>query len=525
MQDIIKKHIEDILETNIVLEKPKDRVNGHYATPIAFLLAKTLKKSPIIIAQDLVKKFDNSHIFQSVEAIKGFLNFRLSLDFINNIISSKDNFCKKDKNNHKILLEYVSANPTGPLHIGHARGAILGDTLFKIGQYLGYDITREYYVNDAGSQMDLLALSICLSAREFIYNEKVTYPEVYYRGDYLIDIAKSVIEKFGKDIIYDKSSYSKIAFFAKDLVLELIKKDLLDIGIEFDSFISEKELYSNWDEIHTRLEQNSALYKEDDKLFLKSTKFGDDSNRVVVRENNIPTYLAGDIIYHSNKFDRSYDKYINIWGADHHGYIKRVKASIEFLDNDSNKLEIILSQMVSLLKGGKPYKMSKRAGNVILLSDIFNKIGSDALRFIFLSKKSDTHLEFDLDIFNKKDSSNPIFYIQYAHARIHQIFKKSTININNIKDFKLDGLNDDGLNLLCEALMLENILKEAFIKRDIQKITNYLYNLSSLFHRFYSENKIVGSINEKAILKTVFIVALCIKTALKLLGIDAKNSM
>ena len=231
MQDIIKKYIEDILKTKIVLEKPKDRVNGHYSTPIAFSLAKTLKKSPILIAQDLVKKFDNNDIFYRVEAIKGFLNFRISLAFIDNIIDNilinKDMFCKKDKKNHKILLEYVSANPTGPLHIGHARGAILGDSLSKIGKYLGYDITREYYVNDAGSQMDLLAISICLSAREFIYNEKVIYPEVYYRGDYLIDIAKSVIDQFGQDIIYDETMYSKIAFFAKDLVLDLIKKDLL----------------------------------------------------------------------------------------------------------------------------------------------------------------------------------------------------------------------------------------------------------------------------------------------------------
>ncbi|NCB10454.1 MAG: arginine--tRNA ligase, partial [Erysipelotrichia bacterium] len=437
MQNIVKEFIEKKLEKSIVLEKPKDSSLGHFATPVAFSLAKELKKSPMILADELVLKLENSELFEKIESVKGFINFTLSKSFIekltNEALEKKDDFAKGDKKDEKILLEYVSANPTGPLHIGHARGAVFGDTLYKVGIYLGYDITTEYYINDAGAQMQLLGISVSLAARDFIFKEKVKYPESYYRGDYLIEIAEKIIEKHGKDIIYDESRFEEMAIFAKDIVMQIIIKDLGDLGINFQNFVSEKSLYSSWENTKSVLEKNGSLYTKDEKVYLNSTKFGDDSDRVVVRENGIPTYLAGDIIYHKNKFDREFDKYINIWGADHHGYITRVKAAIEFLGNDSSKLEVILSQMVQLLKGGQPYKMSKRAGNVILMSDITAEIGSDALRFIFLTKKSDTHLEFDIDMLKNQDSSNPIFYINYAHARINQVFVKSNLSFEDIK--------------------------------------------------------------------------------------------
>ena len=368
-------------------------------------------------------------------------------------------------------------------------------------------------------------MSVSLAARGFIFKEDVTYPETYYRGEYLIDIANVVIERFGKDIIYDESRFKEIAFFSKDLVMEIIIKDLKDLGIEFDNFVSEKSLYSFWDSTKEVLEKNGSLYAKDDKVYLKSTQYGDDSDRVVVRDNGIPTYLAGDIIYHKNKFDRPFDKYINIWGADHHGYIPRVKAAIEFLGNDSSKLEVILSQMVQLLKGGEPYKMSKRAGNVILMSDITEEIGADALRFIFLTRKSDTHLEFDIDMLKNQDSSNPIFYINYAHARITQVFKKAELTFEDIKDVNFSNLNQDGLNLVYESLLLESVLVEAFAKRDMQKITEYLYNLASSVHKFYNEHKVVGSDEQNLYLKVLAMAALSINIGLKLLGIEAKEQM
>ena len=529
MQNIVKEFIEKKLEKSIVLEKPKDSSLGHFATPVAFSLAKELKKSPMILADELVLKLENSELFEKIEAVKGFINFTLSKSFIekltNEALAKKDDFAKGEAKTEKILLEYVSANPTGPLHIGHARGAVFGDTLYKVGKYLGYDITTEYYINDAGAQMQLLGISVSLAARDFIFKEKVKYPESYYRGDYLIEIAEKIIEKYGKDIIYDESRFEEMAIFAKDIVMQIIIKDLSDLGINFQNFVSEKSLYSSWENTKSVLEKNGSLYTKDEKVYLNSTKFGDDSDRVVVRENGIPTYLAGDIIYHKNKFDREFDKYINIWGADHHGYITRVKAAIEFLGNDSSKLEVILSQMVQLLKGGQPYKMSKRAGNVILMSDITAEIGSDALRFIFLTKKSDTHLEFDIDMFKNQASSNPIFYINYAHARINQVFVKSNLSFEDIKDESFEALNSEALNLVYESLLLKSVLEDAFSKRDMQKITEYLYNLASSVHKFYNEHKIIGSNEERTYLKVLSMAKLSIKTGLKLLGIEAKESM
>jgi len=529
LQNLVKEFIEKTLGISLVLEKPKDISLGHYATPVAFSLAKELKKSPMAIADELVSKFDDCQMFEKVEAVKGFINFKLSNSFLQSLVdkalTQKEDFAKQNKKDEKILLEYVSANPTGPLHIGHARGAIAGDTLARVGRYLGYDITTEYYINDAGAQMDMLGLSISLAARDFLLNENVEYPETYYRGEYLIDIAKQIQETHGNEIFYDESRFKEMARFGKDEVIKIIIKDLKDLGIEFENFVSEKSLYYAWDETKKVLEDNGSLYEKNDKIYLKSTQYGDDSDRVVVRDNGIPTYLAGDIIYHKDKYDRNYDRYINIWGADHHGYIPRVKAAIEFLGNDSSKLEVILSQMVQLLKGGEPYKMSKRAGNVILMSDITEEIGPDALRFIFLTRKSDTHLEFDIDMLKNQDSSNPIFYINYAHARINQVFVKAGITTKDIENINFDNLNQDGLNLVYESLLLESILSEAFTKRDMQKITEYLYNLASSVHKFYNEHKVIGSDEQNLYLKVLSMAALSINVGLSLLGIKAKDIM
>ncbi|MEA3384799.1 MAG: arginine--tRNA ligase [Campylobacterota bacterium] len=529
MQNIVKKYIEEILEKQIVLEKPKDLSLGHFATPVAFSLAKELRKNPMMIADDLASKFKDSDIFESVTAVKGFVNFKLSNNFLTSQIDKalelQQEFAKGENKNESILLEFVSANPTGPLHIGHARGAVFGDALLKVGRYLGYDIQSEYYVNDAGAQMDLLGLSVYLAGRESVLGVAVEYPEKYYRGDYLFDIAKLCEEKFGKEIFEDASRQMELAHFAKEEVLALIKSDMSDLGITFDNYISEKSLYVNWDETKTILESNGSIYNKDGKDFIRSTDHGDDSDRVVVRENGIPTYLAGDIIYHKDKYDRKFDRYINIWGADHHGYIKRVKSAIEFLGNDSSKLEILLSQMVALLQGGQPYKMSKRAGTVILMSDIVQEIGADSLRFVFLTKKSDTHLEFDIDLLKNNDSSNPVFYINYAHARINQLFKKAELSVEEVKDSSIDNINQDAKDLVYESLLLGAILNEAFDKRDMQKITDYLHGLSAMIHKFYNEHRIVGIEEQDQYLKVLSMAALTIRTGLGVLGIKAKDVM
>lgn len=527
MKQRVSSLLREKFGQDIILEKPKDRSFGHFATPIAFSMAKELRKSPMIIAQDLASSFDDDKsVFSSVESVKGYLNFRLSENFLNEYaVWALDNPTKfgKQEKNQKILLEFVSANPTGPLHIGHARGAVYGDTLYKLAKHLGYDITAEYYVNDAGNQIDLLGLSIQLFGRENILKEKVEYPESYYRGDYLESLANGAVEKFGKDILTDDSRQKELALWAKDGVMEIVTSSLADININFDTFVNESSLYSDWDRVMEKM--GDGIYKKDDKVWIASESKGDDNDRVVVREDGRPTYLAGDIVYHNQKFERGYDHYINIWGADHHGYIPRVNAAIEFLGYDSSKLETLLSQMVSLLKDGEPYKMSKRAGNVILMSDIVEEIGSDALRFIFASKKSDTALEFDLSEFKKQDSSNPIFYIQYAHARINTILNKSNFSKDEILKATLKNLDENADSLMFDALLLPEVIEDAFNSRQVQKLTDYLKSLAASLHKFYYDCRIIGSEDEAKLLKLFLLVALSLKTGLSLLGIEAIDHM
>ena len=526
MKQRVSALLRETLGREVVLEKPRDRSFGHFATPIAFSLAKELRKSPMIIAEELASSFNESDVFSSVESVKGYLNFRLSEDFLSEYASwALDNpaeFATQTKG-EKILLEFVSANPTGPLHIGHARGAVYGDTLLRLGRHLGYDITAEYYVNDAGNQIDLLGLSIQLEGRTSVLGEDVEYPESYYRGEYITGLVEGAVAKFGKEILTDVSRQKELALWAKDGVMDIVVGSLAETNIHFDTFVKESGLYDDWDRVMTKMGDN--VYEKESKLWIKSESKGDDHDRVVVRDDGRPTYLAGDIVYHNQKFERAYDHYINIWGADHHGYIPRVNAAIDFLGYDSNKLEVLLAQMVSLLKDGEPYKMSKRAGNVILMSDIVEEIGSDALRFIFASKKSDTALEFDLAEFKKQDSSNPIFYIQYAHARIHTILSKSEMSMEDIMASSLKGLGENADTLLFDALLLPEIVEDAFTSRQVQKLPDYLKALAASLHKFYYDVRVIGNADEAKLLKLFVVVALSIKTGLSLMGIEAKEHM
>ncbi|ECK8041424.1 arginine--tRNA ligase [Campylobacter jejuni] len=528
MKSIIFNEIKKILECDFALENPKDKNLAHFATPLAFSLAKELKKSPMLIASDLASKFQNHDCFESVEAVNGYLNFRISKTFLNELanqaLTNPNDFTKGEKKQESFLLEYVSANPTGPLHIGHARGAVFGDTLTRLARHLGYKFHTEYYVNDAGNQIYLLGLSILLSVKESILHENVEYPEQYYKGEYIADLAKEAFEKFGKEF-FSEENIPSLADWAKDKMLVLIKQNLEQAKIKIDNYVSERSYYDALNATLESLKEHKGIYEQEGKIWLASSLKGDEKDRVIIREDGRGTYLAADIVYHKDKMSRGYDKCINIWGADHHGYIPRMKAAMEFLGFDSNNLEIILAQMVSLLKDGEPYKMSKRAGNFILMSDVVDEIGSDALRYIFLSKKCDTHLEFDISDLQKEDSSNPVYYINYAHARIHQVFGKACKKIDDVIDADLQSLNQDGVNLLFEALNLKAVLSDAFEARALQKIPDYLKNLAANFHKFYNENKVVGSANENDLLKLFSLVALSIKTAFSLMGIEAKNKM
>ena len=527
MKQRVQALLRNQFERDAVLEKPKDRSFGHYATPIAFSLAKELRKSPMVIAEELASSFSESDVFSAVESVKGYINFRLSEHFMDEYASwalENEALFGNAECSDKILLEFVSANPTGPLHIGHARGAVYGDTLLRLGRRLGYDITAEYYVNDAGNQIDLLGLSLQLEGRSAILKQEVEWPEKYYRGEYLSDLAVEASAKFGNEIFADESRQMELALWAKDKVMELIVSDLADANIHFDTFVSEASLYSDWDRVMGKL--GEGAYKDGEgKVWLRSTEHGDEKDRVIVREDGRPTYLAGDIIYHNRKFEQGFDHHINIWGADHHGYISRVKSAAQFLGHNADDLEILLSQMVSLLKDGEPYKMSKRAGNVILMSDIVSEIGADALRFIFASKKSDTSLEFDVEELKKQDSSNPIYYINYAHARIQTILEKSDLSREAIDATPLLGLNEDGDALLFEALLLPEVIEDAFHSRQVQKLPEYLKSLAARLHKFYYDYRIIGTEEEAKYLKLFLVVGLSLRVGLSMMGITAKDRM
>lgn len=526
LKESIKEYLSKVLECEFSLESPKDRNLAHFAMP-CFSFAKELKLAPNKIAVDFAEKLKNCEIFSSVEAVNAYVNFKLSNDFLDklckNALNNPEDFAKSPKKNYKILLEYVSANPTGPLHIGHARGAIYGDSLNKIAKHLGYTFDTEYYVNDAGNQIDLLGESVILAIRDFVLKENVEYPESFYGGEYMQELARIFYDKFKDDFINNKT---KIASLAKDEVLKEIKQTLANARIKIDNYVSETAYYPKLEETLEKLKKAEATYLKDDKLYLASTKYGDDLDRVIVREDGRGTYLAADIVYHDDKLSRGYDKVINIWGADHHGYIARVKAAMSALGHDANNLEVILAQMVNLLKNGQPYKMSKRKGNVILFSDVLDDIGVDALRYIFISKRCDSPLEFDVDEFKKQDNSNPIFYINYAHARIHQIFAKANKNFNDVINVNLSNFKDENaLNLLFDALALNDVLEDAFNSRTLSKLCDYLKQIASSFHKIYNETRVIGHENEEQYLKIFAQVALCIKTGFSLIGINAVSRM
>ncbi|MDE5926144.1 MAG: arginine--tRNA ligase [Helicobacter sp.] len=539
MTQNIKQIVEEALGVSSILEKPRDKRFGHFALP-TFSFAKTLRQSPQAIAQEFAQKLESLPQIASVNVVNGYVNFSLSDMFLaqcawkflqQDSTSQASNVESQNAQEH-ILLEYVSANPTGPLHIGHARGAIFGDSLARIGRFLGFRIATEYYINDAGTQMENLGKSIYYAGRHLFFNAPYELPQDCYKGEYVLLLAEQAKDSLGLEVFENLSQIATLSCFGKDKMLEEIKANLAQVGIVFDNYVSEKELFTAWDSTLHALQAHNGVYEQEGKLWLKSSEYGDEKDRVIVRENGEPTYLAGDIIYHRDKFMRPFTHYINIWGADHHGYIARVKAAISFLGYDSNKLEVLLSQMVALLQGGEAYKMSKRAGNFILMKEIVEEVGADALRLIFLSKKADTHLEFDIEELKKQDASNPVYYINYAHARIHTLFAKSCFEILDFKNTKkeqyvesLKEMDENLRDLLVLSLGLDKVLLDAFVQRAPNKVVDFLKNLAGEFHRFYNETKILNTAKEEQILKVLIVVAKSLNLGLALLGVQAKESM
>ncbi|WP_456465732.1 arginine--tRNA ligase [Desulfurobacterium sp.] len=525
--------VDDILE-RASFEPPKKKEYGDVATNAAFLLAKTLKKPPIKIAEELAEILSNEKEFSKVEvAGNGFINFFLSPDFYAELLKKvveTDFFISNIGKGERVLIEYVSANPTGPLHVGHGRGAVVGDVLSRVMKLAGYGVEREFYINDAGRQIKLLGISIYYRIQE-LAGRKLVLPEDAYRGEYIIDIAKELILQYPEIVDMEEEKAIELAAeFGKKVLLEEIRKTLGRLKVEFDHWFSEKSLYTGGkvEEVLELLKEKGLIYEKDGALWLRTSQFGDDKDRVVKRSTGEYTYFASDIAYHYDKILRGYDRGIDIWGADHHGYIPRVKAAIEALGKPSDWLEVVLVQLVKLFKHGEEVKMSKRAGNFVTLDWLIDEVGVDAVRFFFLTKRHDTPLDFDIDLALSEKSENPVYYVQYAHARISSILDKAKEKGIEPSVEHLELLGEEEFDLILKCYGLKSTLEAVARKREPHLLPYYLIDLASAFHRYYNKNRVVDADNPELSSARLYLVngvRKTIRSGLNILNVNAPGRM
>ncbi|MEB6196777.1 arginine--tRNA ligase [Mammaliicoccus sciuri] len=534
---IIKSELVETVP-EIKIETPKDPTNGDYSSNIAMVLTKLARKNPREIANQIVENLDtNKANVKKVDiAGPGFINFYLDQQYLTEIIKTAltkgETFGQtEERKNESIIVEYVSANPTGDLHIGHARNAAVGDTLSNVLSAAGYDVTREYYINDAGKQIENLAHSI-----EARYNQALgldaELPEDGYYGKDIIAIGKELAEKHPE--IKDQAEEERIKTFRKlglDYEMKKLKQDLTDFNIHFDNWFSETSLYET-NKISAVLDKMTELgytYEQDGATWLKTTEFGDDKDRVLIKQDGTYTYFLPDIAYHYDKVERGFDKLINLFGADHHGYINRLKASLETFGVDSKRLEIQIMQMVRLLQDGVEVKMSKRTGNAITLRDIMDEVGIDAARYFLTMRSPDTHFDFDMELAKKESQDNPVYYAQYAHARISSIIRQAEekgITIDQNVDLSLIT-HEKAFDLLKKIAEFEPTIVSAAESRSPHRITNYIQDLAAQFHKFYNAEKVLTDDAEKtkAHLALIEAARITLRNALALVGVSAPESM
>lgn len=520
----------NIEDSNFIVEIPNNKINGDYSTNVAMELAKKLHKNPREIAIDIVTNIKTDNIIEKIDiAGPGFINFYLKREYllnkINEVIKLDEEYGKSNiGNNKKINIEYVSANPTGVLHVGTARGASYGDALSRIMKFAGYDVTREYYINDGGNQINNLGLSI--KARyDNICGFPLNMPIDGYYGEEIISIAQ---------IIYDEYKDTKlnedIEYFTEigvTTLLNRIKKDLKDFRVEFDIWSSEKEIRKSGkiEQVLKKLEDMDNIYEQDDALWLKTTKYGDDKDRVIVKSDKTYTYLVPDIAYHLDKIDRGYDYLIDVFGADHHGYVPRLKASIEALGYDKDKLDVKLLQMVKLIRDNEEVKMSKRTGKTVTITELIEEVGLDVSRYFFATRSLDTQMVFDITLATKKSNENPVYYVEYAHARICSIIN-SVNNLINVDKFETIESNY-AIDLLKKVYEFKNVVETSATKQLPHLITNYVYELATLFHTYYAHEKIITEdikyTSER--IKLINAVKITIRNALNLIGVEALEKM
>jgi len=526
----------------VIIERPRRENQGDYATNVAMLLSRHWDMKPRDVAAKIVSHINKSDYVDKVEiAGPGFINFFLSDAWMSNLI--KEILCKGNDygkadvgKGKKAQVEFVSANPTGPLHIGHGRGAVVGDVTASVLSFAGWYVEREYYINDAGLQMRMLGKSVQSRYFEILgRSQAAPFPEDGYKGDYIYEIAQEIINKEGDRFLHVPLDESLEYFkdFAVRVILNGIKKDLDDFRVQFDVWFSEKSLYERGliEEMVTFLKEKGLAYEKDGAIWYKSTQFGDEKDRVLIRSTGEPTYFASDVAYHKDKFDRGFDLVIDVWGADHHGYVPRMKAAVQALGKSPDALQILLIQFVSLIKDGKMVPMSTRAGQFVTLREIMDEVGVDAMRYFFLMRKCDSHLDFDIDLAKSASTDNPVYYVQYASARIHSIFKEAASRGIDLAepekvDFSLLSTEEEKALVKCLARFPEEILKAAN-ELAPHIIVYYVYDLAKAFHSFYNAHRVLGEERPltDARLLLVRAVQIVLLNVLQLLKINAPEAM
>ena len=561
LKELSKKNVIKLPEnlSSINVDVPPEKFSCDLSTNVAMVISKLNQKNPDEIANLIIDELNKDKNIENIKLEKpGFINIKFNkifwTYFIIDLIKNHKTFgtdSKKDKKNY--LLEFVSANPTGPLHVGHCRGAILGDVLSNLLIFNKNKVTKEYYVNDFGGQINNFVKSIFLRIREIKFDEPFPLnDEDLYPGDYLVDIAKNIVKK-NKNLKFENLNdiSDELTKISVEESLKLIKQNLKNLGVVHDNFASERDIVLNNEVEHTvnKLKKNNFVYTgkikapigedkskwiEREQLLFKSTDFGDDKDRPLQKNDNTWTYFAGDTAYHENKLNRKFDVLINILGADHAGYIKRITSVVEALSGKKNKLICKVSQLVKLIKNGKPFKMSKRKGDYITVEDLINEVGKDATRFIMLNRSSDVELDFDFTKVKEKSKDNPVYYVQYCYARICSVFRNINENLNDdiiVKDFKHE-YGPDEIKIVKKISEWPKCIELASSKLEPHRIPTYLYELSSQFHSYWNmgrddEAKRFIENNTVPLEKKIFLksISLVIKSGMSILGVDTPEKM
>jgi len=528
-------------EPEIVIEKPKDPKLGDFSTNLAMTLARPERKNPKVIAEVICKYLQNGggQVERVEMAGPGFINLKMTRSFFLNrllqVAESGEEFGSSTVGKRqKVLVEYVSANPTGPLHVGHGRGAAVGNTLCNILKKAGFDLKSEYYVNDVGNQMNILGRSTWLRYQEILH-KTVEFPKDHYQGDYIKDIAREIIDQHGEEFL-EKSEDDVLPFFrqyAAQWVLDGIKTDLKEFHVEFDGWFSEKTLYED-DSVDNALgwlRKKGFVYEKDGAVWLKSSAFQDEKDRVIVKQNGDQTYFCSDIAYHQNKVNRGFENLIDIFGADHHGYVPRMQAVMEALGYDRDVFKALLVQFVSLKRGGAKVAMSTRSGEFVTLKEVVDEVGVDATRYFFLSRSCDSHLDFDLELAKKETPENPVFYIQYAHARICNVFltaQNQGMKVPDNSDVDLSPLvEDEEFALIKNILAFPEMVEKSAVALEVHRISHYLHDLVAVFHSYYNKHRVVTE-NKSLTLARLFLLQclrITIRNGLTLMGISAPEKM